>query len=172
MTIINENKNEKNENSKTISLYQNVNCLLKKNKDSNKYLFSQMVQKRLSRFYPKETVLSNSIKSIYENEFQDDDIIISKQQMNEAKKISHTMIKNKNNELRKQLEILTPKNKNKKVEFNITSINNGCKTTKNRNIRLNKRKSAMINKNNNDFKFGLKKKKNKHRCPNRTQPRT
>ena len=165
MTIINENKNEKNENSKTISLYQNVNCLLKKNKDSNKYLFSQMVQKRLSRFYPKETILSNNIKSIYENEFQDDDIIISKQQMNEAKKISHTMIKNKNNELRKQLEILTPKNKNKKVEFNITSINNGCKTTKNRNIRLNKRKSAMINKNNNNSKFGLKKKKTNTDAP-------
>ena len=87
-----------------IPLYENVNCLIKKSHNSNKFLYGQMFNnnKNNKKFNHKETDYLY-INTISEKAFEDFDSTPSKNKLNKLDSISRTTIKN-SIEIRQQLD--------------------------------------------------------------------
>ena len=154
-SIYNENKNNISSDN---PLYKSVNCLIKKNHNSNKFLYSPMFNFKNyntihKRFNHKETDYSY-VNTISEKEFQSGEST-SKNKMLKPSALSVSPVKNAN-KLRKQLDNSPICKQNKKSDYKFPFKNKGIKSSKNMKTEtlnnLNKRNSWMGN-----FKFGLKK---------------
>ena len=149
-SIFNENKNEINQD---IPLYENVNCMIQRNNNSNKFLYNQILNfkkelnnKKYVRKESNNTFISNNSGK----EFRDSTLI---RKMDKYKKnnLFQTSIKS-GSELKKKLEKFQSNNSDNSFISNQTDsrITNNIKEKK--NYTMKKRNSSFAN----SFKFNRK----------------
>ena len=168
-SIYNENKDIVGKNN---CLYDNVNSLIRKNRNSNKFYYHQALNIQNNSKNNKETNESNNLFFPNKKKFQNTAIINSKNLL-KKEDITRNSIK-KTIDIGKKIDLFSlnkqpNKKENKKnkngLNFNLDKFE--CKTPNNRIPRKkfgffpnNKRKSSLLN----NFNFNLKKPKIKYEC--------
>ena len=149
-SIFNENKNEINQD---IPLYENVNCMIQRNNNSNKFLYNQILnfKKELNnKKYVRKESSNTFISNNSGKEFRDSTLI---RKMDKYKKnnLFQTSIKS-GSEIKKKLEKFQSNNSDNSFISNQTDsrITNNIKEKK--NYTMKKRNSSFAN----SFKFNRK----------------
>ena len=142
-SIFNENKNEINQD---IPLYENVNCMIQRNKNSNKFLYNQILtfKKELNnKKYVRKESSNTFISNNSGKEFLDS-TIMNKMDKYKKNNLFQTSIKS-GSELKKKLEKFQSNNSDNSIVSNQTDsrISNNIKGK--RNYTMQKRNSSFAN---------------------------
>ena len=150
-------KENENDISSDNPLYKNLNCLIKKNYDNNKYIYDQMVnfgnnKIKRKQFKHRETNYL-CVNTISEQAFQNSEISSSRSKKSRPSAFSVSPFKN--TDLKKEFESAPMNKPKRKSEFKVAAKNKGTKSAKNfelENLRDLDKKHSLCN----NFKFGLK----------------
>ena len=90
-SIYNETRNE---NSQDIPLFKNINTLIQKNNDSNRYYYNQMKMYYQNNIFNSNSLYHSHINPVTESAFKDSEIIDAKNYASKYGSLSRTSIKN------------------------------------------------------------------------------
>ena len=131
-SIFNETRNE---NSQDIPLFKNINTLIQKNNDSNRFYYNQMKMYYQNNIFNSNSLYHSHINPVTESAFKDSEIIDAKNYASKYGSLSRTSIKNTIDMIHK-----LDKNKVKKRKSN-------SKLNRKKNKNNKKRGSGSINAN-------------------------